>query len=191
MGENLTIRRNTSNAFTLIEILVVISIIALLIAILLPSLNNARAQSKRTVCMTRLRTLGQGLAMYADENRDRLVPGRMPKQKRIPYGDNLRDDQALGNEAFNLDPPIVDVRKGEMAGFGRDDHARKGVRTALHERHLGTGAVLWLDGHTTTETLKSSGYEVDDKGRVTYGNPERANNRMWTVDQTNHPWTSE
>ena len=61
------------------ELLVVVSIIALLISILLPSLRKARQQSKATVCLAQQRTLGQGLAMYAIDNADVMVPGRLPK----------------------------------------------------------------------------------------------------------------
>ncbi|MCB9850316.1 MAG: prepilin-type N-terminal cleavage/methylation domain-containing protein [Phycisphaerales bacterium] len=71
-------QRERLRAFTLVELLVVISIIALLIAILLPSLKKARAQGKTTVCLSQLHTLGQGLAMYAMDNNDVLVPCRMP-----------------------------------------------------------------------------------------------------------------
>lgn len=64
--------------FTLVELLVVISIIALLISMLLPSLRRAREQGKATVCLSHLRTLGQGMAIYALENNDAMVPSRMP-----------------------------------------------------------------------------------------------------------------
>lgn len=65
-------------AFTLIELLVVIAIISLLIAILLPSLQSARQQSRSAVCGSNLRNLGQGWRMYADEDRDHALPGRLP-----------------------------------------------------------------------------------------------------------------
>lgn len=65
--------------FTLIELLIVISIIALLVSILLPALSAARRSAKSTICLTRLRTAGQGLMLYANENRDVLVPARLPK----------------------------------------------------------------------------------------------------------------
>ena len=64
-------------AFTIIELLAVISIIAVLAAMLLPSLSRARAKSRAVVCLTHLRELGAGWQMYADENDDVLVPGRM------------------------------------------------------------------------------------------------------------------
>ena len=62
-------------AFTLIELLVVISIIALLMAILLPSLGKAREQARRATCMANLRSIGQGIYLYAHDNDGRLVPG--------------------------------------------------------------------------------------------------------------------
>ena len=71
-------RRAVGGGFTLVELLVVISIIALLIAILLPSLRRARRQGRATVCLSRLHTLGQGLTMYALDHNDALLPSRMP-----------------------------------------------------------------------------------------------------------------
>jgi prepilin-type N-terminal cleavage/methylation domain-containing protein/prepilin-type processing-associated H-X9-DG protein len=54
-------------AFTLIELLVVIAIIALLIGILLPALSSARSAAKTTANLNNLRSLGQGLALYVND----------------------------------------------------------------------------------------------------------------------------
>jgi len=62
-------------AFTLIEVLVVVAIIALLVAILLPSLSRAREISRRTVCLHNLKTLAQCWVLYHTENRGALVGG--------------------------------------------------------------------------------------------------------------------
>ncbi|MHC4203956.1 MAG: type II secretion system protein, partial [Planctomycetota bacterium] len=61
--------------FTLIELLVVIAIIALLMAILIPTLNRAREQGKRAVCLNNLKGLVMAWLMYIDDNDGRLVRG--------------------------------------------------------------------------------------------------------------------
>lgn len=60
------------SAFTLIELLVVVAIIALLIAILLPSLATARNRAKDTVCRSNLHQLGGALNYYTTDNRGNL-----------------------------------------------------------------------------------------------------------------------
>jgi prepilin-type N-terminal cleavage/methylation domain-containing protein/prepilin-type processing-associated H-X9-DG protein len=67
-------RNHSRTAFTLIELLVVVAIIALLISILLPSLQRARRQARSAVCLSNLRGMGQAVTSYAAESKDAL-PG--------------------------------------------------------------------------------------------------------------------
>ena len=64
--------RTSRPAFTLIEVLVVVAIIALLIAILMPSLASARNEAKKTQCMSNQRQLAAGHYYYTQDYRGKL-----------------------------------------------------------------------------------------------------------------------
>jgi prepilin-type N-terminal cleavage/methylation domain-containing protein/prepilin-type processing-associated H-X9-DG protein len=65
------VRKNRKTGFTLVELLVVISIIGLLMGVLIPALAAARGRAQTIVCGANLKSYGIALTMYADSNRDK------------------------------------------------------------------------------------------------------------------------
>ena len=65
--------RITRQGFTLIELLVVIAILAILAALLLPALNQAKLKAQRTACLNNQKQLTYAWLLYADDNNDKLV----------------------------------------------------------------------------------------------------------------------
>ncbi len=122
------VRRLWPAAFTLIELLVVVAIIGLLLSILLPALSGARRQAVAGKCLAQLRVFGHGFAIYTNDYRDVLPPGRLPKVNNCnAYADILGGRKfrptfaAMMSQAVGL-PPFSDPKpcKNQVDRFGEN-----------------------------------------------------------------------
>jgi prepilin-type N-terminal cleavage/methylation domain-containing protein len=88
------LRRSGKRSFTLIELLVVVAIIAVLVAMLLPALGQAREASKTVTCLSNFRQIGLAAQMYLEDSQGQFFP--LGKQFQnfgdnyIPWWDYLR-----------------------------------------------------------------------------------------------------
>ena len=99
-------RSRKKDGFTLIELLVVIAIISLLVSILLPSLNRARALAREIICMSNLRSLGLQSHLYSQDHGGAIMDYRLGYSglwfaRMVPYGEtvglvNCPSNQHLG-----------------------------------------------------------------------------------------------
>ncbi len=80
----MTPQQKIRHAFTLVELLVVIGIIAVLVGVLLPALSRARQQAMLVQCESNMRQWGLGFQMYVDENHGQL-PLRVPDGTATEY----------------------------------------------------------------------------------------------------------
>lgn len=77
--------RRIKNAFTLMELLIVISVIGLLMGILLPALNRARQQARKMICRSNMRQMGIVLRVYLIDNEYRLPPSSCREKNPHEY----------------------------------------------------------------------------------------------------------
>lgn len=99
------------SAFTLVELLVVVSLVSLLLGILLPAVGTARAHARRVACRSRLHGVGMALRMYVDDNRNIMpiaaqLPSAEPNLPTItdvllPYLKNRQAMRCPADRAHN------------------------------------------------------------------------------------------
>jgi prepilin-type processing-associated H-X9-DG protein/prepilin-type N-terminal cleavage/methylation domain-containing protein len=147
--------RNTPSAFTLVELLVVIGIIALLISILLPALNNARRQARTLQCAASMRQFGMANAMYANEQRGWCVPIRTAQNSNSPA-----DQLVVGSLAYQTWPMNPYLRK--RLGMPALPYAKTGAAPAIY------ATVDWYDTWPSNFLCPEATVAQDLKpGRVT------------------------
>ena len=83
-----------NRAFTLVELLVVIAILAILAAILLPSLSRAKMAAHKAICINNQKQIGLARQLYATDNEGHLVPRIIMDELMHPFPDRIRNHRA-------------------------------------------------------------------------------------------------
>ena len=136
-------------AFTLVELLAVVGVVALLVALLLPVLASARRSARTVACAANLTTIDRGLQMYANDNEGYLYPIAHPDL----YGYWWEFVPSLGDAYATRHPPwAVSI---EMHIFCPEEPV-----TSKHVGQLGVVTLprtsYILNGHLATLRVRRS-----------------------------------
>ncbi|MDD3886199.1 MAG: DUF1559 domain-containing protein [Victivallaceae bacterium] len=143
--------------FTLIELLVVIAIIAILAAMLLPALNKAREQARRTGCLSNHKQLAAAARMYSDDNRG-LFMWQGTAQPKKPF------DAAEGSANANC--TVVKILP--YVGNNRDIFACTGLEDST-DASLGANATNRIGYHANSVMVYTGGNSPKLFDKVVYG----------------------
>jgi len=114
MSTSETSPASRERAFTLVEMLVVIAVIAILAALLLPALARAKLKAARAPCANNLRQLGIATQMYADDHADRL-PGPLWQGLYFTYFDDRKRLPLYIAPYLSLPPASSTVQTAQVA----------------------------------------------------------------------------
>ncbi len=176
-------KRQKVNGFTLVELLVVIAIIGILIALLLPAVQYARASARSTQCKSNLRQIGLAMDQFVDKQGSRgkypnacempTVEAHTPTPPPLPplftvIGDHIENSQ----EAFHcpadlIDPSLATYTDGityesyfQREGLSYDYPAATVANKTREQVRLNTKVILNSSGGAVasiiTETEQSS-----------------------------------
>jgi len=141
--------RRSAVGFTLIELLVVVAIIAVLIAILLPTLAAARESANRAVCGNNLRQMGVALSAYEGENR------RLPPHDAVNPNEVYRNTP--GYHMFDLRPLFLRAANGQTSVYFCPSSPYKSGPDGWAVGESGLGGYYWGIGYNMFFCLEHNG----------------------------------
>ena len=166
-----TTRDKQPAGFSLLELLVVISILALLIAILLPALSQARHQARRTACAGNLRQVGVAIHLYAEDFGNTIPFG--PKGRPVTGSNfytvtgnvtsllSLEDGAPVGlglllDDYLAHQPTVLFCPGADQPSEAREQLARVGQAQAQSDFYYRHASVALLTGKPTVSHIRLS-----------------------------------
>jgi len=169
MRETPTTRAGRKDAFTLVELLVVVAIIALLVSILFPALREARENAVRLKCGTNLKNLVMATRLYVDENRDYLPLANWasmdPQRGWLFYGRSWRYERRLERRRAGYDDGLLWPYLMAEELYRCPRHKEPFHDSSLLTSYLMNGAIVDYDesdyAHNYDATYKIERYRPD------------------------------
>lgn len=127
-------RRHMRGGFTLIDVLVSISVVAVLIGLMLPSLSMAAESARRVACRSNVRQIGLGIAMYAEDN-NQFLPTSIFVAASGPSGRFVVNGAKLQSLRASIEQTSQDVTMWDGLGL------------LYSKEYLSAGKVFYCPSH--------------------------------------------
>ena len=148
-----------ARAFTLVDVMVSMTVIAILISILLPSLNGARETARRVVCQSNVRQIGLGVVMYADDHK-----GRLPASQFL-------SDSRYGGREVAAPQNMLTLRVGESEEWSNSgSQGWDGMGLLYHRDYLAAPRIFYCPSHRGDYTFSRLGQLWGQPGVEIVGN---------------------
>ncbi len=161
---------SNSGRFTLIELLVVIAIIAILMALLLPALREARSMTYRVSCLSNMKQLGAATLMYAND-----FQGQIPYSKAMYHVGNWIRYSGHADDQYNAYHPNGLLGQGLSSGpayASADLFSCPGKRPGMGATALIYNDPVWLRSNFDTSNEGRSSYAANITGYVHAPRPD-------------------
>jgi prepilin-type N-terminal cleavage/methylation domain-containing protein/prepilin-type processing-associated H-X9-DG protein len=156
--------RSFATGFTLVELLVVISIIGLLVGLLMPAVNTAREAARSAACQNNLRQFGVGLLVHAEHHNDRLTSGAFDWKRDGCVtetgwvADLVNDGTLVGEMRCSSNPAQVSETYNDLINFAPAGNCVD---------YLGSPPSLATDGTTVTNACRELAALAPGAARLT------------------------